>query len=172
MNFKESIKKEIVIDAGFLQKFNQGIEEANGMNIAMMSLFRPFLHPENENLKEIEVSSFRLFLLFPLLREYVSLLDFLKEVRSDKILSIEYKNRFYKIIERDVLQSYFRICNFCMFQYMKYNLSSLQKTDLEDFYAINNFYIENDLFQYNNLRFYQQHHYMSLSYSLLLKLYF
>lgn len=158
LNFKEIIKKDNVIETSFLGKFHQGIEEANGMNISMIYLFRPFLHPENEKLTEAEIIHFRIYILFPLLREYVSLYDFLKEVKSDKILSDEYKNRFYKIIERDILQSYFRVCNYSYFNdILKYNFSKLQKVDLVDFFAINNFYIENNLFQYNNLEFYQQH---------------
>jgi len=156
LNFTEIINKS---NNPSLQKFNSGKEIANGMNLPMIYIFGQFLHPQNEDLTEKEVSNFRLFILFPLLREYVSLYDFLKEIRNDKILSVEYKSRFYKIIERDILQSYFRICNFSMFNHiLKYNLSSLQETDLEDFYAINNFYIENNLFQYNNLKFYQEHH--------------
>jgi len=157
LNFKEILKKSNIAETNLPQSSRQGIEEANGLNIPMIYLFRPFLHPTNKSLKEEGIGFFRFNIIFPLLREYVSLFDFLKDVKNDKILSIEYKNRLYKIIERDILQSYFRICNYRRFTNMKYYLSSLQPEDLEDFYAINNFYIENNLFQYNPLDFYESH---------------
>jgi len=157
INFKENFKKYKVDENIYPLNFRYGLNDANGINTAMIYLFIIFSIPyKNETTKD-QLFNFRLHILFPLLREYKSLLHFLNEIKDDTLLSQSHKNKFYKIIERDVLQSYFRICNNHTLPVAEpdYDLSCYPKNNIEDFCAINEFYIANSAFQYNTLEFYQ-----------------
>lgn len=142
------------------------IEESNGIDysgvFANSSL--GIYDPVKQNPEVI--ADFKINFLFPLYREYVVLFDLLSEINENKSLSISHKMRLYKKIEMDLLQVYFKICNKISpnindnkeKEEKEYNLTALEGHYFkkEDFYKINNFYIENELFQYHTLEFYKK----------------
>ncbi|MFA6089446.1 MAG: hypothetical protein WC755_06285 [Candidatus Woesearchaeota archaeon] len=139
------------------------LEKSNGINY--IGLFQFTLNTErliNKQLKDdnytdtIQINDFRQNIIFPLGRYYDRLLYFLNSVDKDDILQINHKKIIYNKVERDILQTYFRVCNYQFSGKLDYNLSIFD-TDTyksEMFYRINKFYINKNLFQYKDLEFY------------------
>jgi hypothetical protein len=103
-------------------------------------------------------SNFREGILYPLSRFYDRLYKFLLRIKNDDVLIQNYKNILYMYVERDLLQTYFRVCNNTHGPELLYDLTPFktQAYDANSFYGINRFFIENNCFQYNNLTFYQE----------------
>ena len=106
------------------------------------------------------MNDFRHNVLFPLERYYDRLLHFLQSVKVDTTMEEYYKEIIYTKVERDILQTYFRICNCTLANISKldYDISifSTSMYDTTSFYRINDFYKENKIFQYKDLTFYQR----------------
>lgn len=114
-----------------------------------------------EKLAEFKLEhSFRSGVLFPLTLYHDRLYDFLCRINNDPILSGNYKGILYNYIERDLLQAYFRICNNTFRDSLEHNILefSTNAYDAKSFYAINDFYINNNAFRYKSLQFYQNTH--------------
>jgi hypothetical protein len=105
----------------------------------------------------LDISLFRSSVIFPLERFYAKLSHLLEKILKDEILLKEYKAILFSRIERDLLQDYFRICNYEFLKRKLYNLAIFksQGYDANKFYKINEFYITNNLFDYENLKFYK-----------------
>lgn len=134
---------------------------SNSNGIDYMGVFTIITHKwliiktYEENRKDL-IEDFRDNVLFPLSRYYDKLFHFLNRIKNDSVLK-NYKNILYINIENNILQTYFRLCNNCVGNYKTVDLSSFKTEgfDPDTFYRINKFYIENGIFQYKDLKFYQ-----------------
>ncbi len=145
---------------GFSDNFKKQLAESNRTNY--ISLFMLFLGSElsrTESDNEELISRIRFGVIFPLIRNYKNLIIFLNEVIQNDILSDRYKKKFYLKTEQLLLQHYFRICNnvdstgepeydFKLFDTVAYKS--------HEFTELNNLFIKNNLFQINDLEFYQK----------------
>lgn len=105
------------------------------------------------------VNEFRHNILFPLFRKYAQLHNFLQRIKADQLLKDEHKKLLYLLIERDLLQNYFRLCNNEFPDNTKnYDLSlfETQVFRIESLHAVNRFFIDNDLFALHSLQFYKE----------------
>lgn len=105
-----------------------------------------------------QIDDFRTSILFPLERYYDRLYYFLETVLKDSILKENHKRIIFNKAERDILQTYFRVCNYSVPNGKRqYNLSTFDTGaySSNSFYRINSFFIDNKLFQYKNLEFYK-----------------
>lgn len=144
-------------------EYNSDIQNATGIDY--IKAFRPLIRPvtyffnADRSLNDAKADEFRHNILFPLYRHYSQLYNFLERVKSDSLLKEEHKNLLYLIVERDLLQTYFRITinedplrkkwyDLSMFDTAVFNSNSL--------YAISNFYINNNLFTLHSLDFYKE----------------
>jgi hypothetical protein len=137
------------------------IDKSNGIDY--MSLFQFTDHYAatlDRNIDDIEqIDDFRFNVLFPLERYYDRLYYFLNTILKDKILKDNHKRIIFNKVERDILQTYFRVCNYAVpNDKRQYNLSTFdtEKYKSESFYKINQFYIDNRLFQFKDLDFYRK----------------
>lgn len=132
------------------------IKESDGINY--YSVFTNLGLEINDDKQDSSVIiDFKMRFLSPLHREYVALFDLLSEISENKLLSISHKMRLYKKVEMDLLQVYFKICNKTISpnsNNKEYDLSAYKLLDF-NFYIINDFYIENNLFRYHPLEFYK-----------------
>lgn len=138
--------------------YQQDFEESDGIYyITLFSIISHIKYYNNESHeRENLLNDFRHQIIFPLMKYYSKILQFLSRVKNDEVLSKSYKNILYNYIERDVLQSYLRISNNQLGNELQYDLSIFETSvfDPTSFYKINEFYIKDDLFQYQNLNFY------------------
>jgi len=106
----------------------------------------------------LDISLFQHTVIFPLERFYRKLLDLLKNILNDKTLLSEYKVFLFRKIERDLLQDYFRICNYEVVEKKLYNLSIFKTISYNpnSFYLINDLFRQHNLFNYRNLDFYKE----------------
>ena len=141
------------------------IDNSNGINYVQLFAFTSTAEIITRNKKTDddsewngEINDFRHNILFPLSRYYDRLFYFINNVYTDKILLDEHKKIIFNKIERDILQTYFRVSNYSVYNnQLHYNLSTFD-TEVyksESFYIINKFFIEHNLFQYKDLKFYQ-----------------
>lgn len=155
IKFRSDLNEGILktLDYQFIN--SNGIEYISVFTIATDTL-KYTLNKNNEN-SQVVINDFRNNVLFPLSRYYDKLFHFLNRVKADKVLNQDYRNILYNYIERDVLQTYFRVCNNCFQDFMTVDLLPFKtiKYDTETFYKINKFYIENKIFQYKDLQFYK-----------------
>ena len=134
-------------------------EYGNGINYIHLFIRVPVMYykcDKNLEEKKQKLDNFRHCILFPLSRYYHRLYSFLVRIKNDKVLGLDYQNMLYNYIERDLLQNYFRIFNNKTSGNIDYDLSIFD-TELyksKSFYLINNFYIENNAFQHEDLNFY------------------
>jgi len=149
-------RSDSVLSNEKLESLISSFNNSNG--ISYIYVFSMLTNPQyglknNQNM----INDFRHNVLFPLIPYYAKIFSYLKRVKNDKVLNIDYKNILYYQIERDLLQTYFRICNNCHSNYKTVNLSifKTEAFDPETFFIINRFYIENDIFLFNDLKFYQ-----------------
>jgi hypothetical protein len=158
MNFKKKMERSgFDIDITFPQNFRQSLDFANGKNESLIALFNLFMIPDRLKRTKNQEIYFQQDILLPLIRGYEHLFLFLNAIKNDKILTDEYKSMFYEKIEYELLQSYLRVCNY---QFMDkdndFNLSCYPAQWLEEFYKVNNFYINNNVFRYKDLEFYRR----------------
>ncbi len=158
----KNIKFHSDMDEGILKTLNYQFIKSNGIEyISAFTIATDTLQDTLKNDKNSQaiINDFRHNVLFPLSRYYDKLFHFLNRVKIDKVLNQDYKNILYNYIERDILQTYFRVCNNCVEgYYMTVDLTPFKtiKYDPETFYRINKFYIENEIFQYKDLAFYKR----------------
>lgn len=104
------------------------------------------------------VDSFRHAALFPLTRYYDKLHHFLTRIDQDQILSDNYKKLLYNYVERDILQIYFRVCNYSFVGQLHCDLSVFEtvKYKPQTFYKINQFFIDKNAFEFKSQAFYAE----------------
>lgn len=136
------------------------IDEANGIYYIPLFLFTSsgvkFLKKDDA---AKHINDFRHNILFPLVRYYDRLYQFLEIVIKDEILEPNHKNYIYNKVERDLLQTYFRVCNYqFMSEKPDYDLIPFEteKFNADSFYRINKLFIEKNLFQFKDLEFYKE----------------
>jgi hypothetical protein len=138
------------------------IKSADG--IAYIQVFRIlltnsyFLKADSSLITE-RVDEFRHKIVFPLFRNYGMLYNFLSRVKSDQLLKNEHKKIIYLIVERDLLQHYFRLCNNeDPLRKKSYDLSLFDTPvfQSQSFCAINQFYVDNGVFSLHTLEFYKE----------------
>jgi len=138
------------------------IEKVDGINYIYLFLYAEKYLVEDIDDKNVDrirnqINDFRHNILFPLEKYYDRLFHFLNSIYKDNILEKNHKNILFNKVERDILQTYFRICNYSFITNEKnYDLSTFDtpKYNSKSFYKINNLFIENKLFQYKSLEFY------------------
>jgi hypothetical protein len=144
-------------------EFNKDIKDANG--IEYIKPFRAIMRPnfyflnENETLNDLRANEFRHNIIFPLFQKYSQLHNYLTRIKQDSLLKEEHKKLLYLLIERDILQTYLRICNNeDPLNRKRYNLDLFETSLFQSkmFYSINQFYIDNSLFSLHSLEFYKQ----------------
>ena len=146
--------------SGFSENFKTILSESNGINY--LQLFSQFLNIElsdASNTKTNLIGKFRSGVIFPLIRNYRDLGLFLSEVINNDTLSTKYKKKFYLKVEQLLLQNYFRICNnIDSSDNLVYDLkiTDSQAYKSKEFKEVNESFIKYDLFQINNLIFYQR----------------
>lgn len=136
---------------------SNGISYIRVFNVVMRGTY--YFRQEGQTLIPAQVHEFRHQILFPLYRLYSILHNFLTRVQDDALLKPEHKGIIYLIVERDLLQHYFRICNNVDYnQSPSYDLSifDTRAFNSQSLYAINEFYIRHRLFSLHDLTFYQQ----------------
>lgn len=149
----KSIREELT------KPYKNSYEESDGIFYIHLFLIIDhikFLSPESEE-RRLLISDFRGQVIFPLLKFYDKLFHFLVRIYKDEVLSKDYKKILYNYIERDLLQTYFRIANNKnLGEEMQYDLSVFETPVFkkDTFYRINQFYIYRDIFQYKNQDFY------------------
>ena len=163
--FKEEAK-----NIKFEQKFKysmitpEDFEKSNGVSYITLFTFSAdenIIRNYNSDItldpNYLDISLFRSSVIFPLEIFYSKLSHLLEKILKDKILLKEYKTFLFSRIERDLLQDYFRICNFEFLDRKTYNLAIFKSEgyNSDKFYKINKFYIENNLFDFRNLEFYK-----------------
>jgi len=166
INDAKNIKFQSSTDENTNKKLKQDMLEANG--IFYISLFS-FIYTakvllntkDDEESRKVNetVSDFRHNVLFPLERFYDRLLHFLNSVKKDLTMEDSYKQIIYTKVERDLLQTYFRICNYKILgEKLDYDLVIFDTTvyNSKSFYRINQFYIDNTAFNYKDLTFYNK----------------
>ncbi len=130
----------------------------DGLNYIPAFLFLRNLHENRVTRPDEElIDGFRFGVLFPLTRYYDRLFEFLQRIQNDEVLSERYKKILFMHAEKDLLQNYFRICNYTYANILWYNIEPLktQGFDYKPFYHINDLYIQNNLFQFKSLDFYK-----------------
>ena len=139
--------------------FRHAFETSNG--IYYIDLFNildtiKFYHEPSDE-KRNYVNDFRHNILFPLTRFYDKLFDFLQRIKTDTTINNEHRKILYYYIERDLLQTYFRICNYQFGGTLKCRLTDIETEKFKEslFHRINDFYRTNNLFQFKDLNFYQ-----------------
>ena len=144
---------------GILKTLNHEFEKANGIYyigiFSISSDLKLTLAQDAEDNRAL-INDFRHNVLFPLSQYYDKLYHFLNRIKCDETLSLDYKKILYNYIERDILQTYLRVCNYERGNKRHCELS-IFKTEVYDqnsFYNINNFYIDNSAFQYKDQAFY------------------
>lgn len=137
------------------------IDEANGINYIALFLFtandNKFIQSQPDG--QSHINDFRHNILFPLVRYYDRLHYFLETVIKDDVLEANHKKYIYNKMERDLLQTYFRVCNYrFMSNEPDYNLRTFEteKFSADSFYKINSLFIEKNLFQFKDLDFYKR----------------
>ena len=164
-SFKEEAK-----NIKFEQKFKypmitpEDFEKSNGVSYITLFTFSTdenIISNHNSDItldpNYLDIALFRSSVIFPLERFYAKLSHLLEKILKDKILLKRYKAILFSRIERDLLQDYFRICNYEFFEKRLYNLSIFKSEGYNSnkFYKINQFYIANNLFDYEDLKFYK-----------------
>lgn len=154
----------------FPASYADAFNKANGINTDMIKIFAFLLVIEVSQITNEQRVAFKMQIFQPLIWNYQRLLRFLVKIKDDNILSNIYKDMFYEKIEHDLLQSYFRICNNQTTDRGKdYDLKKIftrkykdewqtlagDKKWIDEFYRVNNFYIENHTFRFKDLHFYQ-----------------
>jgi hypothetical protein len=103
---------------------------------------------------------FRHNIIFPLERYYDKLYNYILSVVKDEILEQSHKDIILKKIERDILQTYFRVCNYGIGingeNFYQIHSFKTEKFNPDSFYRINKLYTDKKLWQYKNLEFYQE----------------
>lgn len=158
MNFKKNMeRRDFDLNTTFPQSFRQSLDLANGKNESLIGLFNLFMTPDRLTRTKHQEMYFKQDILLPLIRGYDHLFLFLNAIKNDRILTDEYKSMFYEKIEYELLQSYLRVCNY---QFMDvdndFNLSCYPAQWLDEFYKVNDFYINNNAFRYKDLNFYRR----------------
>ncbi len=158
MNFKKNMeRRDLDLKTTFPLNFRQSLDYANGRNEKLCGLFTLFMIPDRHERTKHQETYFQHDVLLPLIRGYEHLLLFLNAIKNDRLLTDEYKSMFYEKIEYELLQSYLRICNYrFMYKDNDYDLSCFPEQWLDEFYKVNNFYINNNAFRYKDLAFYQR----------------
>jgi hypothetical protein len=143
--------------------FQTNISNYNGIDY--IELFGPVMGHHNyfTTMNEIpfnkRVNEFRHNIIFPLFRKYSQLHNYLERIKADSVLKVDHKKLLYLLIERDILQTYFRICNNeDPLNQKSYNLSTFDTPVFQSnsFYDVNQFYIDNSLFSLHSLKFYKE----------------
>ncbi len=145
--------------SGFSDNFKKQLAESSGTNyIQLFSQFLEFELSKTDRGNEKLISRIRFGVIYPLIRNYRHLSIFLKEVIQNDVLSDRYKQKFFLKTEQLLLQHYFRICN-------NVNMAGEPEFELElfdsevyksnEFTELNDLFIKNNLFQINDLEFYQ-----------------
>jgi hypothetical protein len=142
-----------------LKPFRHSFEKSNG--IYYISLFtildtiKYYKDPSDE--KENYIIDFRHNVIFPLSRFYDKIHHFLQRVQIDKTINDDHKRILYYYIERDLLQTYFRVCNHRFGNILQCSLADIETEVFKEaaFHEINVFYKRNSLFQFKNLNFYE-----------------
>lgn len=104
------------------------------------------------------INDFRVYVLFPLSRYYDKIYKFILQVEEDNIMTTKYKNSILYALERDILQTYFRVCNN---QFGKRptvdfeNFKTIKFIPEDSFFKINQYYIANQKFSFESLGFYK-----------------
>jgi hypothetical protein len=161
----KEIKFKSYLNEAQINPIKYRYDQSDGVFYIKLFLFVTLQNQSNKVIYESEenkfaISDFRDNVLFPLERFYDKLNDFLFTVHKDVVLEEYHKKFIFKTVERDLLQTYFRVCNNIhpFLNNKEYQLSHF-KTEAynpeESFYRINKFYIENKLFNYKDLEFYQ-----------------
>ncbi len=144
-------------------EYNTDIQNANGIDD--IKAFRPLIRPityyfnADRTLNDTRSDEFRHNILFPLYRHYSQLYNFLERVKNDSLLKAEHKRLLYLLLERDLLQTYFRVTinedplrkkwyDLAIFDTAAFNSRSL--------YSICEFYTNNNLFALHTLDFYKE----------------
>lgn len=159
---KNSIEKlTFNIDAnGFSDSFRKQLAESNGTNyISLFSQFLGFELSQKRDEDEKMISRIRFGVIFPLIRNYRSLIIFLNEVIQNDILSERYKKKFYLKAEQLLLQHYFRICNNVnLVGELEYKLDIFDSEAYKsnEFKELNDLFVHYNLFQIHNLEFYKR----------------
>jgi|GEM_PF-5375890 len=138
-----------------INNFTKAVEKSNG--IYYIEIFLLLSHSPNE-FTESEINEVRTQILFPLTKYYNRIFKFLEDIYNDNILTDEYKIILFNNIERDILQTYFRVCNnkFGEQKTVDFNIfKTIRFIPEQSFLKINQFYIENNLFKFENLMFYE-----------------
>lgn len=106
------------------------------------------------------LNNYRHNIVFPLVGYYDKLYGFIIDVIKDEVITEKYKKMLLKKVEREILQTYFRVCNYSVINdgVLAYNLNPLETEnfDLDSFYKINKLYIDKGLFEYKDLDFYKE----------------
>lgn len=142
--------------------FKNWVNQSNGIdyiNAFHILTFRDYFLEESGSLNLYRLNEFRYNIIFPLVRHYIVLLNFLNRVKDDEILTVDYQKIFYLRVERDLLQHYLRICNNEFIPGTKwYDLSifDTEVFDSKEFYVINKFYNNNKSFQMWSWNFYKE----------------
>lgn len=138
--------------------YQKHFEESDGIYYIGLFLIISHIKYYNKESQERDalLNDFRHQIIFPLFKYYSKIFQFLNRVKNDEVLSESYKKILYNYIERDILQSYFRISNNKLGNELHYDLSIFETPvfNPNSFYSVNDFYIKNNLFQYQNLNFY------------------
>jgi hypothetical protein len=105
INFKKNLERYRTDLTIFPPDVTEALNNANGLNIEMLFLFKiydpTYLRSLEQNETEkakLREQHFRFWMnVFPLLiREYRNLVHFLNEIKNDGLLTSEYRSKFYK----------------------------------------------------------------------------
>lgn len=142
-----------------LKPFRQAFEKGNGIYyielFEILNTIKYYQEPSDEKRKCI--IDFRHNVIFPLSRFYDKIHHFLQRVQIDKTINDDHKRILYYYIERDLLQTYFRVCNYRFGNILHCSLAEIETKVFteEAFHEINIFYKKNSLFQFKSLNFYE-----------------
>lgn len=158
LNEAKNIQFESRLDEVTFISYKESFKKSNGINyielFQILETIKYYIEPSSE--KDKIINDFRHSVLFRLFKFYDKLYLFLIQIKDDQVLTMQYKLLLYNYIERDILQIYFRVSNYVFNNNLHFDLTMLQTLayDPKTFYDINNFYIDNDIFQYQLLDFY------------------
>lgn len=144
----------------FSANFKEEIDKATGVDY--INFLFQFLHFElkgDEDEREYMLSELRRSFIFPLVRQYNNLIEFLEQVIGNDVLHQVYKNKFYYKTEM-LLQHYLRICNYIdpssgRLEY-KIEIFDSNAYSATEFKSLNELFIKKKLWQKNDLEYYKR----------------
>jgi hypothetical protein len=155
----QNIKFKSELEDIQLNPFRHAFEKSNGIYYIdlfnILDTIKYYQEPSDE--KKNYINDFRHNVIFPLTRFYDKIYHFLQRVQIDKTINDDHKKILYYYIERDLLQTYFRVCNYKMGNMLKCSLADIETKAYTEamFHTINEFYKSNGLFQFKNPSFYE-----------------